>query len=160
MGGELFLAQQDDPATPGAENPFDSMLAVYLVIKTEKLGIVVKQAGKVEADPSTGRLTTTFENLPQLPFEHLELHLREGPRAPLVTPRLRHLHHRGPDDALGRPGRSHHRPASRSPGIGGGPCPPRAAAVPPGFTAGTVNNNAGSYSPFNLRLTRRDGDRR
>ena len=44
-------------------------------------------------------------------------------------------------------------------GIGGGPCP--SGGLPPfkpGLTAGTLNNDAGSYSPFNLRLTRNDGE--
>ena len=33
--GEVFLAQQDAPATsaPGAENPFDSLIAFYVVLR-------------------------------------------------------------------------------------------------------------------------------
>lgn len=44
-------------------------------------------------------------------------------------------------------------------GIGGGPCPP--GGVPsfhPGFEAGSINNNAKSFSPFNMRLLREDGE--
>src|SRR5262249_55909932 len=44
-------------------------------------------------------------------------------------------------------------------GVGGGPCP--TGGVPPfnpHFQAGSLNNNAGSYSPFDMRLTRGDGE--
>ena len=36
MKGAIFLAEPDDPATAaaGAENPFDSLLALYLVAKS------------------------------------------------------------------------------------------------------------------------------
>ena len=44
-------------------------------------------------------------------------------------------------------------------GINGGPCPP--GGLPPfkpGFEAGAMNNNAGSFTPFNMRLLRSDGE--
>jgi len=160
LEGALYLAQQDNPATtePGAENPFDTMLAAYLVIRSPELGIVVKQAGKVEPDPVTGRITSTFKG-PQLPFSHLELHLREGPRAPLVTPQgcgtfistTRLTPWAGSEVTV---------PSTFpiSSGVGGGACPSGARPFSPGFSAGTVNNSAGSYSPFEMRLTRADGE--
>ena len=43
--------------------------------------------------------------------------------------------------------------------MGGGPCP--SGGTPPfhpGLEAGTINNAAGSYSPFNVRLSRNDGE--
>jgi hypothetical protein len=38
LEGSVFLGQQDDPATttPGAENPFDSLLATYIVVKKSR----------------------------------------------------------------------------------------------------------------------------
>ena len=63
-----------------------------MVIKNPNLGIIVKQALKVETDPVTGRITTVADNLPQLPFSHFKLHFREGTRSPAgKPPRLRHL---------------------------------------------------------------------
>lgn len=161
LNGSLYLAQQDDPETPGAENPFDTMLAVYLVIKSPKFGIVVKQAGKVEPDPVTGRLTSTFESLPELPLGHVRVRLWQGPRAPLVTPR----------DCGTYASRALLTPAA-NPGVittststfsitsgSGGPCVNgRPQPFEPGFEAGTVNNAAGSYSPFTVRVTRGDGE--
>ena len=162
--GSLFIATQDDPATPqpGAENPFDSLLAFYIVIRHPELGLIIKQAGKIEPDPLTGQLRSTLENLPPFPLAEVRLRLREGGRSPLVTPptcgsyeSLAQLTPSGDPSSI--------RPIPSifqiNRGVGGGPCPP--AGPPPfapGFTAGALNNNAGSYSPFHMRLTRRDGD--
>jgi hypothetical protein len=68
------------------ENPFDSLIALYMIARIPERGILVRQAGVVEPDPKTGQLTTTFDNLPQLPFSRFELNFRPGARAPLVTP--------------------------------------------------------------------------
>jgi hypothetical protein len=163
LQGSLFLAAQDDPATaaPGAENPFDTMLAVYLVIKNPKLGIIVKQAGKVELDPISGQIVSTFEKVPQLPFSHLEVRLREGPRAPLVTPSTcGSFGSRALLTPWADPSRTVTVPSgfTISSGIAGGPCPSGQRPFSPGFSSGTLNNSAGSYSPFVTRLTRADGE--
>src|SRR5205823_3564571 len=79
MHGSVYLAQQ-------GQNPFGSLLALYIAIDDPASGTVVKLAGHVLADPHTGQLTTTFDNNPQLPFEDLKLDIFGGPRAPLVTP--------------------------------------------------------------------------
>jgi hypothetical protein len=177
LKGQLFVATQDDPTTsqPGAENPFDSLLALYIVIKSPKLGILVKLAGRVAPDPKTGQLVTSFGEppyeIPQFPFSHFRFHFREGGRSPLITPP-------GCDSNPATPQRDPYlttalftpwaNPANTittsaafeiTKGVGGGPCPP--AGQPPfepGLGAGTLNNNAKSYSPFLMRLTRRDGD--
>ncbi|HET6996952.1 MAG TPA: hypothetical protein VFI03_00050 [Solirubrobacterales bacterium] len=146
-------------ATPFA-NPVGSQLALYMVLQDPGLGIVVKQAIKVEPDPVTGRLTTVTENIPQLPFSHFTLRFREGARAPLTTP----------------PGcGSYAAEAVLTPWAGGvpittssaftiatgpagGPCPSGIPPFKPGLTAGTINNAAAHYSPFYLRLTRNDGE--
>ena len=57
-----------------------------MVIKNPTLGIIVKQALKVETDPVTGRITTVADDMPQLPFSHFRLHFREGTRSPLAIP--------------------------------------------------------------------------
>ncbi len=154
LKGSLFIAK------PYA-NPFNSLLAIYFVIKNPTLGIIIKQPAKVEPDPQTGRLVTTVENIPQLPFSHFTLHFREGSRSPLVTP-----------PACG----TYDTKAVLTPWSGGEPitttsafqitsganagsCP--AGGVPPfapQATAGTLNNNAGNYSEFDLRIARKDGE--
>ena len=164
LKGALFIATQDDPATlqPGAENPFDTLIAQYIVVKDQELGVIVKQPGKLEPDPKTGQLRATFDDLPPVPLSHVRLRLREGGRSPLITPPACGTY---TTETLlspsGDPSNPFPAPSSFQvrKGVGGGPCPP--AGTPPfapGFTAGSINNHAGSYSPFYMRLTRRDGD--
>jgi hypothetical protein len=162
LDGAIFLAQPDlaSTTTPGAENPFDTLIALYLVAKAPQRGIVVKVAGKLEPDLRTGQLVATFDNLPQLPYTNLEVHFREGQRSPLVTPTGcgTYLTHEALTPWLGTLGGYETDAVSEiEAGIGGGPCP--SAATPPftpQATAGTLNPNAGSYTPFYLHLTRTD----
>jgi hypothetical protein len=154
VNGSLFIAKP-------YENPFGSLLALYIVIKNPTLGIIVKQPLKVENNPVTGRITTVADNLPQLPFSHFKLHFREGTRSPLASP----------------PGcGTYNAEAVLTPWAGGAPLTttsafqiitgPNGAGCPsgntppfkPGLEAGTLNNAAGRYSPFNLRLSRNDGE--
>lgn len=162
--GSIFLAQQDDPATAtaGAENPFDSLIAFYIVLKHPKLGILVKLPARVEPDPNTGQLVVSVEDSPQFPFSRFNLHLREGQRAPLITPPSCGSFE---TTAMLKPWARPSQPIEVRPafeitsGIGGGPCPP--GGIPPfkpDFEAGAVSNNAGSFSPFNMRLLRNDGE--
>lgn len=163
LTGSLYQAQPDDPATaaPGQENPFDSLLALYIVIRNPQNGVLVKLAGKVEPDPRTGQLISTFDDVPQFPFSSFNLHFREGPRSPLVTPpacgtyttRAMLTPWANPDNPV--EATSTFRIGS---GPNGGACPQGTRPFKPGFEAGSINNNAGSYSPFYMRLTRQDGE--
>ena len=155
-------------ATP-FDNPSGSLLALYMVAKIPDRGIVVKQAGTVKPDPVTGQLTTTFDDLPQIPFSSFDLHFKEGGRAPLVTPpacgkydvvarftpwSAQDPNNPAPDEIITRTSSFE---VER--GVDGGACP--SGGTPPfhpGLLAGTINNAAGHYSPFNLRLTRNDGE--
>jgi hypothetical protein len=164
VSGALFLAEPDNPATtaPGAENPFDSLLALYLVAKAPERGVLVKVAGKVSVDPGSGRLIATFDDLPQLPYSDLKIHFREGQRSLLATPAACGGYTAQIDltpwldPSTIRHNTSQFQIAS---GIGGGPCPSGAAPpFVPQAKAGTLNSNAGSYSPFYLHLTRTDAE--
>ncbi len=154
LKGSLFIAKP-------YQNSFNSLLAIYFVIKNPTLGIIIKQPAKVVPDPQTGQLVTTVENIPQLPFSHFTLHFREGSRSPLVTPPLC-----GSYDAKavltpwsgGEPITTTSAFQIIS-GTNAGPCP--AGGTPPfapQALAGTLNNNAGNYSQFDLRITRKDGE--
>ena len=77
--GSMFFA------TPH-QNRFGTLLALYLVAKAPERGLLIKVAGRVDADPATGRLTATFDDLPQLPYSHFNVNFREGQRSPLATP--------------------------------------------------------------------------
>ena len=162
--GSIFLAQQDDPKTtkPGAENPFDTLIAIYFVLQNQELGVSVKEPVKVEPDSNTGQLLVTLDDNIQLPFGHFHAHLRTGARAALVTPAACGTY---TTEAKFYPWANPGQPVTTNAsfqvtsGVGGGPCPP--GGVPsfkPDFQAGAINNNAGSFSPFNMRLLRRDGE--
>lgn len=154
VDGSLFIA------TP-YENEVGSLLALYMVVKNPNLGILVKQPLKVEPDPLTGRLTTVAENIPQLPFSHFRLHFREGTRSPLSSPALC-----GEYDASavlmpwsGAAPTSSTAAFQIIVGPEGGGCP--SGGTPPfhpTLTAGTINNAAGSYSPFDIRISRNDSE--
>jgi hypothetical protein len=154
VDGSLYIAQP-------YQNPFNSLIALYVVVRNPTLGIIIKQPLKVESDPLTGRLTTTAENLPQLPFSHFRLHFREGTRSPLASP-----------PACG----TYQANAVLTPYAGGapvdttssfqivsgpdaGPCP--AQGLPPfhpELVAGAVSNAAGRFSPFDVKITRTDAE--
>jgi hypothetical protein len=150
IDGSIFLAAPHD-------NPFGGLLAVYLVAKAIDRGILVKVAGRLDADPVTGRLTATFDKLPQLPYSDLRIHFREGQRSPLATPaacgpistEASFTPWRDPDLV-----RRESLPASITAGVGGGPCPSGLAPFAPQAKGGTLNPRAGAYTPFYLRLTR------
>lgn len=148
--GALFLAAPFD-------NPFDSLLGLYMVAKAPDRGILVKVAGRLTPNHDTGQLTATFENLPQIPYSHLEVHFREGQRSPLATPSMCGAY--SIDIGLSpwlNPAKVVRRqsPLTVDKGVGGGPCPEGLPGFNPQSHAGSVNSNAGSYSPFYLRLTR------
>ncbi|HET6570634.1 MAG TPA: hypothetical protein VFG58_04000 [Solirubrobacterales bacterium] len=160
--GSLYLAQQGDPATPELENPFDSLIAFYIILRSEQEHLLVKIPAKVEPDPRTGQLITMVDNIPQLPFSHFNLHFREGKRSALTTPPACGSYETvakltpwaNPDQTL-----TAVSTFEITGGIGQGPCPP--GGIPPfhpDFEAGSINNNAASYSPFDMRLIRHDGE--
>ena len=159
LHGSVFLASQDD-------NPFGTLIALYMVIKNPQLGVLVKLPLKVEPGeergPNAGRLVTTLEDIPQVPVSRFHFHFTEGARGPLLTPPACGTY---TTEAQFTPWANPSNPLLTtasfqvSSGVGGSSCPP--AGVPPfrpGFSAGSINNSAGAYSPFNMRLTRADGE--
>jgi hypothetical protein len=159
LHGWVYIAKPFD-------NPFNSLLAVYLTVEDPQTGIFAKLAGKVEPNPVTGQLTTRFEENPELPLEDAKVHLFEGPRAPLQTPPTCGPHKTttelvpwsAPDTPAAHP--TDGFAATNSPL--GGPCPATAAQAPnaPSFAAGTQSPRAGAYSPLTLKLSRADGTQR
>jgi hypothetical protein len=154
--GALFIAKPK-------ENPFDTLIALYLVLKIPDRGVIVKLPGKVVPDPKTGRLITTFGEapyeIPQLPVSSFHLHFREGARSPLVTPptcgaytsTATFTSWAGQTVTL-------HPSFQISRGVNGGACPNGTPPFHPGFEAKTKNLRAGAYSPYYLHLTRSDGE--
>ena len=152
LEGSVYLATQED-------NPFNSLIALYIVFEDEQSGVVVKLARKVSPDPQTGQLTTTLTDAPQVPIEDFKFDFFEGARAPLRTPMSCGTHTTTsvmtPWTAPAAP--STEPPPSSFPISSGpqGPCP--TGSLEPKLSGGLANPSAGTYSPFSLRVTRNDG---
>ncbi len=150
--GAAYLAQQD-------ANPFGSLVALYLVVHDPFSGVIVKLAGEVKPQEGTGQLVSTFKGTPQLPFEDLALHFFGGSRAPLGTPAL-----------CG----SYTTTASVAPWSGNAPVDssseflitsgpnhtPCSDPLPfkPELTTGSLNIQAGAFTPFTMTMSREDGN--
>jgi hypothetical protein len=150
--GSIFLA------TPFA-NPFGSLIAIYLVAKAPDRGVLVKVAGKLDADPTSGSLVATFDDLPQLPYTNLKIQFREGQRSPLATPPACGEYQTGISLTPWSAGAAPLRTAFSTPitsGPEGTACPGGTPIFAPGAQAGSINSQAGAYTPFYIHLTRTD----
>lgn len=151
LTGDAFLAEQD-------QNPFGSLVALYLSLQDPVSGTLVKVAGEIKPDPVTGQLVSTFKNTPQLPFEDLKLHFFGGDRAPLSTPALCGSYTTTASIAPW----SGNAPAESSStfnvtsGPNGSPCQ-NPLPFTPELTAGSINIQAGATSPLTMTMTRQDG---
>ena len=163
LTGGIYLAKPDEPGgAPGAENPFDSLLAVYLVAKSADRGVLIKRPGQARPRPDR---------------RHPHRDLRRPAPAPLHRPARstsapasgRPWSARRPAaaatttdhaDALGGRARRPRPPTPTrrsTPGIDFGPCPDGSTPpFAPGAVAGGVNSNVGSYTPYFVHLSRKD----
>jgi hypothetical protein len=151
LEGAVYLASQN-------QNPFGSLVAMYMLIEDPISGSTVKLTGEVHLTES-GQVVTTFKNTPDLPFEDLELHFFGGERAPLATPSRCGIYTTSavftPWDGNG-PVTSESK-FSINHGPHGGPCPGASLPFSPALTGGTTNINAGSFSPLVTTISRDDG---
>ncbi len=151
IDGAIYLAEQD-------ENPFGSLLALYIVAESPVSHVLVKLAGEVRLDPSTGQIVSTFTDTPQLPFEDLTLELFGGPRASVTTPASCGPH---TTSASFTSWSGAQQPASSTfqttAGAEGGACT-QPEPFSPSFSAGSTNIQAGAFTPFTLTIARPDAD--
>ncbi len=171
VGTVQVVAPAVDHPLPGAvylatphQNPFNSLIAIYITVSDPQTGVVVKLAGEVSPDPVTGQLSTTVRQSPQVPFEDFQLDFFEGARAPLRTPATCGTHTTTSSlkpwsaPAFG-PNATPSDSFQITQAPGGGACPTSPGAQPngPSFEAGTEAPLAAAYSPFVLKLARADG---
>jgi hypothetical protein len=156
--GSIYLA------TP-YENPFGSLIALYMTIREPNRGILVRLAGRAQGDPVTGQLTTTFGGggaypIPQVPFSEFRFHFDAGPRAPLTTPPTCGTHTATATftPSSGKAPVQRTATLTTTQGPGGAPCPPEPLPFSPGLQAGSQNRQAGAFAPFSIHLTRADGE--
>jgi hypothetical protein len=158
LAGEIYLGMPECAPCTTEDDLSGRLVKLYLVV--EGHGVILKLAGKVEMDPATGRITTTFDNNPQLPFDHLKLNFKGGSRSPLVNPPSCGTYS---TDAVftpwsGGPDANVSSLLDIMSGPEGKPCPGSPQTFGPSFAAGTTNNQAGAFSPFSVTFGRSDGE--
>jgi len=162
--GAVYLATQN-------QNPFGSLIAIYLVAEDPVSGVLIKLAGKVslcqgtgetidgKACEAPGQLITIFENSPQAPFEDAELEFFGGERAPLATPAYCGAYTTTASIAPW----SGNAPVNSSStfNITSGPnhsaCPGASLPFSPSLDALTTDPKAGVFSPLSTTINREDG---
>jgi hypothetical protein len=155
LQGSLFVAKP-------YQNPFGTLLAIYMVARSPRRGLLIKSIGKIEPDAHTGRLVATFDQLPRLLYTHFSLTLREGQRSVLISPPTCGAY---PTDlslsSWAEPQVFRHESTvfAINHGEAGGPCPSGdVSPFHPGLLAGSINPYAGAQTPFTLRMTRTDSE--
>jgi hypothetical protein len=162
LNGSVYLASQDT-------NPFASPLVLYIVAKEKKSEVLVKLAGEVQINQTTGQLTSVFKDTPQAPFESLTLELSDTERAAQATPAhcgtyeskatfartLSPAIEGEPETTESKSGGSSFQITS---GPNGTPCPGEQLPFEPTFSGGSTNMQAGAFSPFTITIGHPDGN--
>jgi hypothetical protein len=132
----------------------------YLIwIVADDLGLHVKLPGDLELDQKTGQIhsviigTPETEGLPQAPLREIKLLLKSGFRAPMITPEhcgtyythFEFVPWSGGPPAVGN------SPMEITEGCGTGDFKPR-------LSAGSADSQGGAFSPFDVTITREDGE--
>ncbi len=167
LEGRVYLGEPACSPCDGAQVEEGQLVKMY--IELEGAGVRVKLAGSASVDQSNGRITTTFLNNPQLPFEKLTLKLKIGPRAPLVSAQV------CTSSLLASATLTPWSVGATTPGgeaVGGTPTPspfdaegpfgitgcPASLPFEPGFSAGSESSAAGQYTNFDATFSRQDGE--
>jgi hypothetical protein len=157
LSGHLYLAEPEcgntahpNPCTPeDAQN--GSLFHLYLELEGPNSGVIIKLPGKAQVNPTTGQVTTVFEDTPQFPVSNLVVETSGGPRASLANPQTCGTARTTAVVApwSGAPASTPSGSFEVNEGCG-------AQGFAPAFTAGTTSNTAGAYTPFTLTLKRED----
>jgi len=155
LPGEIYQGAPLCSPCSNADAQDGRMLREFIQIDDPVTGVVVKLPGTVSASPTTGQLTASFAQNPQLPFDDLKLAFKGGPRGVLSTPSTCGTFTSTADLSPWSSPFTSDALTQDSFTISGCGNPDTFA---PTFTAGTVNPQAGAYSPFTLSFSRSDSD--
>jgi hypothetical protein len=151
LEGNVYILQADPPN-------------LKLLVVAEGEGVDIKLVGDVHLDEATGRLVTTFEKTPELPFTDFKLSFSGGARAALVTPTGCGAFSTTSDfTPWSSPFVEDVFPTSTfaiDHGPGGTACPGGVLAFSPSLIAGSTTDQAGGFTNFSMLLTRGDGQQR
>lgn len=136
------------------------MFRIVFELRDDSHGLDFKIPGQIAANPVTGRLTSTFDDNPQFPFQDISLHFNGGTRAPLVTPAACVVQTTEADFySWAQPDTPVYRPSSfqLTSGPENTPCK-NPWPFNPGFEAGVKSVQAGAFTPFLVTFKRSDAD--
>ncbi len=158
LAGSAYLAK------PEGRDPESGVLyRLFLEASSAERGVSTRLVAAVRANKTTGQLTATIENAPQVPFSSVTLKLDGRAVSPLTSPSVcgpnvtTHAFEAwsgSPDKGATAPGFT----LSGSPA--GGACAKTGAERPfaPGFAAGPADSTAKAYTPYTLTVARKDGE--
>jgi hypothetical protein len=134
----------------------------YRVFLTaDGFSVHLKLPGTAVPDPRTGRLTISFRDLPQAPFQRFRMHIFGAERGLLATPTRCGTYAVESEFvpwAAELPNQTSTQFFEIDAGPGGTPCPGANRGFDPSLTTGLTDNTGGQHSEFAFDLTRRDGD--
>jgi len=151
LDGNVYVLQSNPPE-------------LELLVAASADGIYLKLVGTVHLNTTTGQITTTFNETPELPFTSFKLTFSGGAQAALATPVQCGSYTTSSDftpwttpfgaNVLGTAG------FSITSGPGGGACPSSSLPFAPSLIAGATTDQAGANTNFSLLLQRGDGQQR
>jgi hypothetical protein len=159
LKGPVYLAEQKsrEPAS-GSE------YRIFFNAESPRYGVQVREEGKVKANPTTGQLTAEFDELPQVGFSSATLTF--GPQAKHAIPVLSSpplctntATSSATPYSTGATMQTPPTELKLTSAPGGGPCAKTMAERPfqPSVSAKPVSSKALDYTPFQLQITRGEG---
>jgi hypothetical protein len=157
LKGTVFLGSQI-----GRDPESGNVYRIFIDAESAARGLSVRLLGNVIANARTGQLTAVVHEAPELPFSNIAVQLNGGAAATLSSPptcgpnRTAHAMTAWSGTPDGGPVDGGFLLSALP---GGGACPKTMAERPfkPGFSAQPVSKQALDYTPFQLQITRTDG---
>jgi len=157
LRGSVYLGSQlsRDPES-------GNVYRIFIDAESPARGLSVRLLGNVVANAKTGQLTAIVREAPEVPFDRISVQLNGGAKATLSSPPTC-----GPNRTAhamtawsGTPDAGPADPGFNLTSLpGGGPCPKTMGERPfsPGFSAQPNSKQALDYTPFQLQISRSDG---
>ena len=160
LSGDVYVGQPLKNG-PGA---FESgeQFRIFIHVFSTRYGVNVRLEGKVFPDPVTGQLTAYVPENPQATFRNFRLHFKGGDKGILSSPPTCGPNTTTTEFTPWSENPDHNKPTTTTPlstDPGGGSCPTSLGArkFAPGYSAASQSTAAGKYSPFDVKITRPDG---
>lgn len=161
LGGDVYVA-----APTSQEPKTGNQFRVFIHAFNTRYGVNVRLVGHIFPNLQTGQLTVVVPENPQAPFNSFKVNINGGDRGALTTPDTCGPHTTAakftpwsrPGEEVS-PGEESNLQYTLDSKAGGGPCPKTLGDRPfsPTYNAGTQQTKAGSFSPFDLHITRPNG---